>query len=95
MIARIFRLVAQTAAQPGIMTVWLDILALGTTNSQLRCLPVPGALVGKTFAELRRSHPHAVVCGVVSALGDVKFNPGDDRVAEAGSQMIVLVRSGA
>jgi hypothetical protein len=48
------RLVAQTAAQPGILTAWLDILALAATSAQLRCVEVPKPLVGAGFGEVRR-----------------------------------------
>ena len=48
------RLVAQTASQPGILTCWLDVLALAATSAQLRCVTPPPKLVGKTYMEVRR-----------------------------------------
>jgi hypothetical protein len=51
------RLVAQTAAQPGIMTVWLDILSGRINTSRFRFVPVPGSLGGKTFQQVHNLPP--------------------------------------
>ncbi|KIY93258.1 hypothetical protein MNEG_14704 [Monoraphidium neglectum] len=48
------RLVAQTAAQPGLFTCWLDILTLHGASPQFVCKPVPPQLAGKPFDEVRR-----------------------------------------
>jgi hypothetical protein len=46
--------VAQTAAQPGILTCWLDLLALTSSSAEFYCAPIPSVLRGKPYVELRR-----------------------------------------
>lgn len=46
--------VAQTAAQPGILTCWLDLLALTSSSAEFYCAPIPGVLRGKPYVDLRR-----------------------------------------
>jgi hypothetical protein len=46
--------VAQTAAQPGILTCWLDLLALTSSSAEFYCAPIPNVLSGKPYVELRR-----------------------------------------
>jgi len=46
--------VAQTAAQPGILTCWLDLLALTSNSAEFYCAPIPGVLRGKPYMEMRR-----------------------------------------
>lgn len=46
--------VAQTAAQPGILTCWLDLLALTSSSAEFFCAPLPAVLTGKPYVELRR-----------------------------------------
>lgn len=48
------QLVTQTAAQPGILTCWLDILALANNSAQFYCAEVPPVLDGKQYMDLRR-----------------------------------------
>lgn len=62
------RLVAQTSTQPGILTVWNDVLALGALKAQFRCMPVAAELVGRSYAELRRSYAQ-VSAGVEGGRG--------------------------
>lgn len=50
----ISRLVTQTAAQPGILTCWLDLLALATHSAQFHCVPVPAGLAGRPYVDVRR-----------------------------------------
>lgn len=45
---------AQTAAQPGILTCWLDLLALTSSSAEFYCAPIPGVLRGKPYVDLRR-----------------------------------------
>jgi hypothetical protein len=37
----------QTAAQPGIVSVWVNILQQGSGSAQFVCVDTPAALVGK------------------------------------------------
>lgn len=46
--------VAQTAAQPGILTCWLDLLSLTSNSAEFYCAPIPDALRDKPFVEMRR-----------------------------------------
>jgi len=47
----------------------LDILALGSDTAQFRCWPVPQALTGASYEDLRRSQGQAVVCGIINPQG--------------------------
>jgi hypothetical protein len=48
------RLVAQTAAQPGLLTVWLDILAPDATNTNFVCMHLPSDMEQMTYQDIRR-----------------------------------------
>jgi hypothetical protein len=86
--------VAQTAAQPGILTCWLDLLALTSSSAQFYCAPIPSVLGGKPYMEVRRAFLHAVLCGFRTPDGTVKLNPAEADVPPAGSKLILLGRGG-
>lgn len=46
--------VVQTAAQPGILTCWLDILALANNSAQFYTAELPDLLAHKAYVEVRR-----------------------------------------
>jgi hypothetical protein len=48
------QLVTQSAAQPGILTCWLDILALANNSAQFYVAELPAALEGKPYVDVRR-----------------------------------------
>eukprot|EP00877_Chromochloris_zofingiensis_P015133 jgi/Chrzof1/9874/Cz04g19080.t1 len=86
-----YRLVAQTAAQPGILTCWLDLLALARDSAQFRCTPVPEKLAGKTYAEIRRHYTNCIVCGYAD--DSVILNPKEDDVVQSGWNLVLLTRN--
>eukprot|EP00882_Tetradesmus_deserticola_P026183 GHRQ01028838.1.p4 GENE.GHRQ01028838.1~~GHRQ01028838.1.p4 ORF type:complete len:100 (-),score=53.40 GHRQ01028838.1:62-361(-) len=48
------QLVTQSAAQPGILTCWLDILALANNSAQFNVAELPPGLEGKPYVDVRR-----------------------------------------
>jgi hypothetical protein len=48
------RIIAQTAAQPGVLTIWLDILSPSAASSNFKCLPTPPELQQSPYREVRR-----------------------------------------
>lgn len=50
--------VVQTAAQPGILTCWLDILALANNSAQFYTADLPDLLAEKQYTEVRRCSSH-------------------------------------
>lgn len=55
------RLVAQTAAQPGLLTCWLDLLAPDATSTNFVCVPLPPEMETQTYRNIRRwvaQHAH-------------------------------------
>jgi hypothetical protein len=48
------QLVTQSAAQPGILTCWLDILALANNSAQFYVAELPAGLEGKPYMDVRR-----------------------------------------
>lgn len=48
------QLVSQSAAQPGILTCWLDILALANNSAQFYVAELPAPLEGKPYVDVRR-----------------------------------------
>ncbi|GBF90167.1 ion channel DMI1-like [Raphidocelis subcapitata] len=94
------RLVAQTAAQPGIFTCWLDILTLHGASPQFMCRPAPKELEGKPFEEVRRLYLDCVVLGYIDAAGGaaapaprVALNPPGAAPLPAGAQLVLLGRN--
>ncbi|KAF8072886.1 Utp11 [Scenedesmus sp. PABB004] len=80
------RLVAQTAAQPGILTCWLDVLALATNSAQFSSAEMPASLHGLPYRDVRRTPGQG---------GSVQLNPSEDEVPPPGSSLIFLGRGGA
>jgi hypothetical protein len=48
------QLVTQSAAQPGILTCWLDILALAKNSAQFYVAELPAGLEGRPYMDVRR-----------------------------------------
>lgn len=90
--ALVNRMVAQTSAQPGILTCLQHILSPATA-SHLHCLPTPPKLQEQPYREVRRSYG-AVVCGIIDSDGSVQLNPDDSMLVGAGSSIIQLARPG-
>eukprot|EP00775_Hariotina_reticulata_P013760 gene13760-13879_t len=89
------RLIAQTAAQPGILTCWLDILALANNSAQFFCAELPASLHGKKYMEVRRAFANAVVCGYWSPDGRTVLNPSETDLPPTNSRLILLGRGGS
>eukprot|EP00879_Flechtneria_rotunda_P014393 GHRR01015040.1.p1 GENE.GHRR01015040.1~~GHRR01015040.1.p1 ORF type:complete len:1094 (+),score=407.36 GHRR01015040.1:691-3972(+) len=89
------RLIAQTAAQPGILSCWLDMLALANNSAQFYCTELPAVLAGKPYVEVRRAFAHAVACGYRLPTGPAILNPDDSAIPPSGSKLILLGRGGA
>ncbi|KAF6266746.1 hypothetical protein COO60DRAFT_11327 [Scenedesmus sp. NREL 46B-D3] len=88
------QLVTQSAAQPGILTCWLDILALANNSAQFCVAELPAGLEGRPYVDVRRAFAHAVLCGYRLPSGDAVMNPGEADVPPAGAQLIFLGRGG-
>ncbi|KAI8476483.1 MAG: hypothetical protein J3K34DRAFT_259587 [Monoraphidium minutum] len=87
------RLVAQTAAQPGLFTCWLDILTLHGASPQFVCKPVPPLLAGKPFDDVRRSYLDGVALGFINPSGQVELNPVGTKEVPAGGRLVLLGRN--
>jgi hypothetical protein len=48
------RLVAQTAAQPGLLTVWLNLLTPDATSTNFVCMHLPPDMEQMTYQDIRR-----------------------------------------
>eukprot|EP00878_Enallax_costatus_P041198 GHUV01047775.1.p1 GENE.GHUV01047775.1~~GHUV01047775.1.p1 ORF type:complete len:191 (+),score=62.15 GHUV01047775.1:318-890(+) len=89
------RLVVQTAAQPGILTCWLDILALANNSAQFYTVDLPEQLAQKPYMEVRMAFIHAVLCGYQPPGEAVILNPAESDIVPAGSKLIFLGRGGS
>eukprot|EP00878_Enallax_costatus_P024764 GHUV01026449.1.p1 GENE.GHUV01026449.1~~GHUV01026449.1.p1 ORF type:complete len:262 (+),score=80.51 GHUV01026449.1:1875-2660(+) len=58
-------MVAQTAAQPGVLTCWQDVLSTSAGTSQLKCIALPKHLQGQPYVSIRR---WAASCGILQPL---------------------------
>ena len=88
------RLLVQTARQSGLAGVYADLLSY--VGDELYLMPVPDALVGKTFADAWASLPMAVVVGLEpkpagDARGTVLLAPPDDTKLTRGDDLLLLV----
>jgi len=75
--------------QPGIMSVYEDLLTPG--GAMLRSHPLPESLIGKTYQEARRSFDTILVCGYIRD-GQVQFLAKDTKkeVLKAGDKLVTL-----
>jgi hypothetical protein len=87
------RLLVQTARQSGLARVYADLLSF--EGEELYLLPVPDALVGKTFGDAWASLPMAVVVGVEPKAHDpgeiVRIAPPDETILNRGDELLVIV----
>lgn len=93
--ALVNRIVAQTSAQPGILTCMQNILSPATA-SHLRCVPTPPELQARPYRDIRRSYTNAVVFGVIDdsdGSAVVHLNP-DDSTRVGPGRIIQLARLG-
>lgn len=93
------RLTAQTAAQPGVLTSWLNFLQHEQEGSSFRIRQLPAQLQGKRYQDIRRAYMHAVVCGYVhrdesTGCDRVLLNPREDAVPAMGDRLVLLVQNG-
>ncbi|WIA33493.1 hypothetical protein OEZ86_006620 [Tetradesmus obliquus] len=92
--ALVNRIVAQTAAQPGVLSCWQDIIAPDAGSSHFCTVPLPQQLQQMTYRELRRLFQQGVVCGFIDSEGSLALNPQEGAVPGPGSRLVQLTRRG-
>uniref|UniRef100_A0A061QVV7 Ion channel pollux n=1 Tax=Tetraselmis sp. GSL018 TaxID=582737 RepID=A0A061QVV7_9CHLO len=81
------RLMIQSRRQPGLASVWEDLLGFEGNEFYLQSWP---ELTGRTFGRVLLSFPEAVPIGVLHVKGDIVLNPSDEYPLAEGDQVIVL-----
>lgn len=84
------RLITQSATQPGIINVWIDILYKNNGCDEFQEVRVPDWLVGRTFGDAARATDAAVPCGVTLASGVLKVNPPDSFELGSDDKLLML-----
>ncbi len=89
----ISRLVAQNIRHPGLSLVYNELLSRRVSNN-IYAAEMPEA-VGKTYAQISRMLPRAVVVGAVSTVEDgfrTALNPAPDQVFRLGDRLVLVAR---
>ncbi len=85
------RLIASAAVDHGISKVMSELLS-STYGNDLRRVPVPGALAGRSFLEVFTEMKRSNSCIVLAVQRDLEVttNPAMDRVVEPADHLIVI-----
>ncbi len=88
------RLIVQTALQPGVASVYREIVRQGPDAVQFKWCHVDRQLAG-AYGQLQRHFADAVLCGVLSGTdATLQLNPDDDVEVHEGDKIIGLTRQG-
>ncbi|GAB4818940.1 hypothetical protein N2152v2_005986 [Parachlorella kessleri] len=91
----IARLIAQSAVQPGVASVYSNIAQSTPGAPDFYLRDCGEELHGKTYQEARRSYTEAVVCGLVRHSDRAtQLNPSDNTKLHAADRLIVLAHKG-
>jgi Trk K+ transport system NAD-binding subunit len=81
------RLIAQTARQPGLSLVHLELLDFA--GDEFYTVPAP-SLTGRTFGELLLAYATSSVVGILRADGGVELNPSGGGVLREGDRVLLI-----
>ncbi len=81
------RLVAQCARQPGLSTVYQELLDFAGDEFYVVEAPMQD---GRTFAEVLTAYPASTAVGIVRAGGEPRLNPAPDSLVRTGDRIVVI-----
>ncbi|WP_405659721.1 CASTOR/POLLUX-related putative ion channel [Streptomyces sp. NBC_01166] len=81
------RLVAQCARQPGLSTVYQELLDFAGDEFYVVEAPMQD---GRTFAEVLTAYPASTAVGIVRAGGELRLNPAPDSLVRTGDRIVVI-----
>ena len=83
------RITAQVARQPGLSTVYLDLLTFAGDECYLHEEP---SLAGRPFCEALFAYETCSVLGVARGDGSIRLAPDPSTVLDAGDRLVILAR---